>query len=150
MTLIPILIKWPWYLAIISGDEWQLIISSKFSNGWEANSLSNYLVLIASRSVPWGYSCLFIVSSLLQKYVLINVNRILQASPLGYATSGFHLSTFSRHEALSAVSPLMTVGCEPFQTNLRESVNCTRWLMVSVESLNVILLPNVDGQSVCQ
>jgi hypothetical protein len=40
--------------------------------------------------------------------------------------------------------------CEPFQKNLWESVNCTCSIMVLVESLNVILLRNVDGQSVCQ
>jgi hypothetical protein len=40
--------------------------------------------------------------------------------------------------------------CEPFQKNLWESVNCTCSIKVSVESLEVILLHNVDGQLVCQ
>jgi hypothetical protein len=40
--------------------------------------------------------------------------------------------------------------CEPFQKNLWESVNCACSIKVSVESLEVILLCNVDGQSVCQ
>jgi hypothetical protein len=41
-------------------------------------------------------------------------------------------------------------SCKPFQKNLWAFVNCACSIKVSVESLDVILLRNVDGQSVCQ
>jgi hypothetical protein len=67
---------------------------------------------------------------------------------------GRDLSLKGRAKRLSDCSLAYTdkqfAFCELFQKNLWESVNCACSIKVSVESLNVILLRNVDGQSVCQ
>jgi hypothetical protein len=68
-------------------------------------------------------------------------------------TWGWDLSLKGQAKSLSDCSlayiPINNCAfCEPFQKNLWESVNCTCAIKVSVESLEVILLLNVEGQSV--